>query len=319
MPTLRMPVPYGPEGAVVGYTFNKTMEQLSGVNIDDRKLLAQAARRTADVPSLSSLATPIGLTTLEAKTNYSFWFQRSIVPESLKTFYPDDPASQVYESTPEFYKSLGEKLDVSPIMAEYVVGNLVGTQVEETMRTIAALNDGKLPDHLSEYPQIGRLFWRPSIGYRAASVQYINKQSDAFEKARRDLKREAKGSKGYDRMLKDIQATMKYKAAAEHLRKMGGKARDYYKAGDHEKARRVREKMRDEARRLLEDAKSIDRLRMQWRADNIKILLINPETNRYYDSPDPSAAAKTPYATRIKKFRERQEAARSLRRVEPSG
>ncbi len=261
LPMLRMPVPYGPEGAVVGYTFNKTMEQLSGVNIDDRKLLAQAARRTADMPMLSSLATPIGLTTIEATANYSFWLQRAIVPESLKTFYRDDPAAQTYESTPEFYKRLGEKLEVSPIMAEYVVGNLVGTQVEETVRTVSILNKGKLPKDLSEYPQIGRLFWRPSIGYRAASVKYINEQSDAFDKARRAVTRKAGVD---DRVRKDFRATMKYKAAAKHLRKMGTKARNLYKNGKKDEARQVREGMRDEAQRLLKDAEAIDQLRQEW-------------------------------------------------------
>jgi len=279
LPMLRMPIPYGPEGAVVGYTFNKTMEQMSGVNIDDKKLLAQAARRTADMPVLSSLATPIGLTTIEAKANYSFWLQRAIVPESLKTFYRDDPASQAYESTPEFYKRLGEKLEVSPIMAEYVVGNLVGTQVEETVRTLSVLNEGKLPKDLSEYPQIGRLFWRPSIGYLAASVKYINEQSDAFDKARRELRKKA-GRKGYDRVRKEFQATMKYKAAAKHLREMGTKARNLYKDGKKDEARQIREGMRDEAQRLLKDAQAIDQLRQDWLQDIVFNAVKEPESEK---------------------------------------
>ena len=263
LPLIRMPMPYGPEGAAVSFGFNAVMGQLTESGTDNSEMARFMLTRIFDLPGVTDLLTPIGKTALEAKANYSFWYGDAIVPAWMRTYYSGSPELQAYESTPEVYRRLGAMLDTSPIMAEYVVDNVFGTQVESTILALDKVVGGEETHQEADLPFVGGLFWRPTIGYRSRSVKKVGDLSQRYENLQERIERlresnpDAPHITELERQVGDLQP---FHDRYQSIRALASEARRLRQRKDpnHDRIRRVQEEMVSLARETLEQVQQGD-------------------------------------------------------------
>jgi len=261
LPMFRMPMPNGPEGAAVSMGYNFMMEQLNGGRaIDNSEKAKFVLKRIFDLPGFADLMTPFGKTALEAKTNFSFWYDDAIIPPHMRTYYRGSPEQQVYDSTPEIYRRLGEILDTSPIMVDYVVGNLVGTQVDETLQAADLfLREGeKFPNGISDVPGIGPLFWRPLVGYNSRSIRELSEVAQDYRMAKKAYEQLSEADAGpgkiYEVQEKMWRLERSYEAFKRIKRRMKRVRELQRHGGNEDRVNHIKRELVKEAREALAEA-----------------------------------------------------------------
>ena len=226
LPVIRAPFDYGPVGAVSSFGFNKVMGALTESPTDNSKMASAMLKRAADMPGLLDIMlTPHGKTFFELKADYSFFYGRSIRPAWMKTYYQDTPELQAYTSTPEIYRRIGKQIEKSPIMIEYAMRNLLGTSGSELIRITEQIERMGLKEAFTESPAyekpfIGRLFWRPTVGYSSRSVKELGDAARKFEIAKIRLKKLKDANPDSKKVQKLVQQYKAHEKAALYFKKV---------------------------------------------------------------------------------------------------
>ena len=187
MGKVRMPFEYGLSGAVASFAWNSTEDALIGGSsqkIPER--LESFLNKAAQIPGPTDAIQPYLKTAIElslGETGYSFYRDDGVVPEHLIVQYPMNPEMRAQEDTPELYKWVGEKLNVSPIKVEYAIGSLLTRSAKDMIKVADTMSQGKSlkPEDM---PVLSGLLQKPSIGFRSQSVKKLRDASKEVEALR---------------------------------------------------------------------------------------------------------------------------------------
>ncbi len=167
----RLRFPWGPEGAMASLSYNAVMDDLLDRKPGDaRRVGLSVMRRIVDGHYMQFLG-PQFMSLAESEMNWSNFRQSHIVAPWMTSL----PASEQYHArTPEFYVRLGQWLDYSPAKIQYIVQQGVSRQVDEVVRVLDALEQGKpIAMERADLPVVGRLFMRDPLGWSSAPVQEL--------------------------------------------------------------------------------------------------------------------------------------------------
>ena len=167
----RLRFPWGPEGAMASLSYNAVMDDLLDRKPGDaRRVGLSVMRRIVDGHYMQFLG-PQFLSLAESEMNWSNFRQSHIVAPWMTSL----PASEQYHArTPEFYVRLGQWMDYSPAKIQYIVQQGVSRQVDEVVRVLDALEQGKpIAMERADLPVVGRLFMRDPLGWSSAPVQEL--------------------------------------------------------------------------------------------------------------------------------------------------
>ena len=103
---------------------------------DFRQSMARQIMTTLSVNPIPQALMPY----VEAKTNYSFFTQRPVVPRELADV---DAKFQVAPSTSGLAKRVGEKLNMSPIQIDHIIGGYTGTMGMYMVQAMNSIFEGE--------------------------------------------------------------------------------------------------------------------------------------------------------------------------------
>jgi hypothetical protein len=169
---LRVRFPYGPEGSVGSFTYNAVMDHLLDRQPaqEDNKRARLLLNRIFTWEGADNFFGPQVKTVAEASRNWSSFRQRHIVAPWMASL---PPSEQHYTHTPEFYKRLGRFLDYPPAKIEYMVSQGLSRQLDETIKLIERIDQGRPIEAASDLPYVGRMFIRDPVGFATASAREV--------------------------------------------------------------------------------------------------------------------------------------------------
>lgn len=184
---VRAPRPLGLVSTFFGYGSHKAAEALYE---EDPKAAGEFLDELVRTTPAEFLARPTNLLpnaaqpTAEAQNNYSQFLDRPIVPE----YQRDWPAEEQYgEHTSRTMVDLGQALEVSPRLAQYVFESHTGTLGRESLALLDRLRaepDNRQAQDAKDIPILGRFLTRPAEGFSSQSVQEFYDLTDEAMGAR---------------------------------------------------------------------------------------------------------------------------------------
>lgn len=167
---VRVPKPFE-----LGMIFASLPERmLDAAYKEDPKAMEQwAANFVSQLPGVPIPTAAVPIT--ENLTNFSFFKHRPLESQSMKNLAPSERFTAY---TPELYKYLGKKLNLSPVKIQNIVEGYtagLGKTVEQSISVL--IKSDSTPKDLSEYPVLRTFLSRPSSGSGSSKVQDLYDKS----------------------------------------------------------------------------------------------------------------------------------------------
>ena len=191
---LRVPFPYGLEGVAASLAYNSTMDYMLDQDTtpeERRQMRHLLSTRLFDVGTgVGMTMGPLGQALMEAKANYSFFWDRHIVSPWMQNLPESEQRTM---RTPEFYSKLGEWLDYSPAKIEYIVRSGLSMQIDETIKAVDKIKNDEIRN-MTDIPYVGRMFIREPEGFNARSVRRLETLDNQIQYLDRKLNQKGYGN-----------------------------------------------------------------------------------------------------------------------------
>lgn len=139
-----------------GIVFKALPEAFLNAHYEKDPVAVKEFIQTVGTQTMPSLIPTAAQPIIEDQTNYDLFRNRQIVPQwMVESRVPED---QFFESTPQTYRELGERLGYSPAKLQHGVESLTGTFPTKVMRMIEGDTRSGQMDQPADLPVVGRLF-----------------------------------------------------------------------------------------------------------------------------------------------------------------
>lgn len=148
---MSLPVPFE-----WGIVFKALPEAFLNAHYEKDPVAVKEFIQTVGTQTMPSLIPTAAQPIIEDQTNYDLFRNRQIVPQwMVESRVPED---QFFESTPQTYRELGERLGYSPAKLQHSVESLTGTFPTKVMRMIEGDTRSGQMEQLADLLVVGRLF-----------------------------------------------------------------------------------------------------------------------------------------------------------------
>jgi hypothetical protein len=236
---IRLPMPHGIEGAFFSLGYNTVLDSLLKNPIDAKQRALSLAIQAADPVGIEDFTQPHARTSIELARDWSFHMQRTIVPETLRERYPDNPERWTRPDTPAVYEAIAKGGNVSPLQVQYAVRNGVASQYDDVLTWLAGSGKDPITKGLV-YDELRH--------YNARSVEQLDRLDKQYNAIKRELTEKAERDPKAAQLLTRLETAHRVNLEVDRL---VGELQRLKADGDQQGVKRLESTIIDVARAFI--------------------------------------------------------------------